>query len=74
MVEDVAKLRTYEESVANGFVQSTQTAFESTRTIMIAVVTGAVVLGIAMALWMAITISRGLSKASPPPRAWPPAT
>ncbi len=28
-----------------------------------AVVTGAVVLGIAMALWMAITISRGLSKA-----------
>ncbi len=63
VVEDVAKLRTYEESVANGFVQSTQTAFESTRTIMIAVVTGAVVLGIAMALWMAITISRGLSKA-----------
>ncbi|KIU26297.1 chemotaxis protein, partial [Methylobacterium radiotolerans] len=63
VVEDVAKLRAYEESVANGFVQSTQAAFESTRTIMIAVVTGAVVLGLAMALWIAISISRGLSKA-----------
>ncbi|SFV13682.1 methyl-accepting chemotaxis protein [Methylobacterium sp. 174MFSha1.1] len=63
LLDDVAKLRTYEESVAQGFVRDTQSAYESTRSILVAVVAGAVVLGLAMALWMAVSISRGLSKA-----------
>ncbi|MGX7708777.1 methyl-accepting chemotaxis protein [Methylobacterium sp. Gmos1] len=63
VVEDVTKLRGYEETVAQGYVRDTQSAYESTRTILVAVVAGAVALGIAMALWMAVSISRGLSKA-----------
>ncbi|MGF3027229.1 HAMP domain-containing methyl-accepting chemotaxis protein [Methylobacterium aquaticum] len=63
VVEEVTKLRAYEESVAQGFVRDTQTTYESTRTILIAVVTGAVVVGLAMAVWLALTIARGLSKA-----------
>ncbi|MGV7031298.1 HAMP domain-containing methyl-accepting chemotaxis protein [Methylobacterium symbioticum] len=63
VLEDVAQLRSYEESVAQGFVRDTQVAYESTRTVMIAVVVGAVILGTLMALWMALSISRGLSKA-----------
>ncbi|MET7243360.1 methyl-accepting chemotaxis protein, partial [Methylobacterium sp. EM32] len=63
VTEDVAKLRAYEEAVAQGFVRDTQSTYESTRSILVAVVSGAVVLGLAMALWMAVSISRGLSKA-----------
>ncbi|SFK66415.1 HAMP domain-containing methyl-accepting chemotaxis protein [Methylorubrum salsuginis] len=63
VVEQVGKLRGYEESVAQGFVHDTQESYESTRTILIAVVAGAVLLGLAMAVWMAVSISRGLSKA-----------
>ncbi|KMO27332.1 HAMP domain-containing methyl-accepting chemotaxis protein, partial [Methylobacterium aquaticum] len=63
VVEEVTKLRAYEESVAQGFVRDTQATYESTRTILIAVVTGAVVVGLAMAVWLALTIARGLSKA-----------
>ena len=63
VVEDVAKLRAYEEQVAQTFVRDTQVAYESTRTITIAVSAGAVLLGLVMASWIAITISRGLSKA-----------
>ncbi len=63
VVEQVGKLRGYEENVAQGFVHDTQESYESTRTILIAVVAGAVLLGLAMAVWMAVSISRGLSKA-----------
>ncbi|QRE73435.1 HAMP domain-containing methyl-accepting chemotaxis protein [Methylobacterium aquaticum] len=63
VVEEVGKLRGYEESVANGFVRETQSAYETTRTVLVAVVVGAVILGLAMALWLALSISRGLSKA-----------
>ncbi|TNC05790.1 methyl-accepting chemotaxis protein [Methylobacterium terricola] len=63
VLEEVGKLRGYEESVAQGFVQETQAAYQSIRTILLAVVVGAVILGLAMALWMAVTISRGLAKA-----------
>ncbi|SFH13697.1 HAMP domain-containing methyl-accepting chemotaxis protein, partial [Methylobacterium gossipiicola] len=63
VVEEVAKLRSYEEQVAQTFVHDTQGAYESTRTITITVAVSAVLLGIAMASWIAITISRGLSKA-----------
>ncbi|UHC19295.1 methyl-accepting chemotaxis protein [Methylobacterium currus] len=61
--DDAAKLRAYEESVAQGFVRDTQSAYESTRTILVAVVVGAVIVGLAMALWLALSIARGLSKA-----------
>ncbi len=63
VLEEVGKLRGYEESVANGFVRDTQSAYETTRTILVGVVIGAVLLGLAMALWLALSISRGLSKA-----------
>ncbi|NGM39055.1 HAMP domain-containing protein, partial [Methylobacterium sp. DB0501] len=63
VLEEVGKLRSYEENVAHGFVRDTQSAYETTRTILVAVVVGAVILGLAMALWMALAISRGLSKA-----------
>ncbi|KMO11550.1 HAMP domain-containing methyl-accepting chemotaxis protein, partial [Methylobacterium platani] len=63
VVEEVGKLRGYEESVAQGFVRETQSAYESTRTVLTAVVVGAVILGLAMALWLAVAISRGLAKA-----------
>ena len=63
VTEDVAKMRAFEESVAQGFVHDTQSAYESTRTILIAVVIGAVAIGLTMALWLAFSISRGLSKA-----------
>ncbi|MCJ2036208.1 methyl-accepting chemotaxis protein, partial [Methylobacterium sp. J-068] len=63
VVEDVAKLRAYEESVAQAFVRDTQSAYETTRMITIAVAAGAVLLGVVMASWIAVSISRGLSKA-----------
>ncbi|WP_342151987.1 methyl-accepting chemotaxis protein [Methylorubrum sp. SB2] len=63
VVEEVAKLRGYEETVAQGFVHETQESYQSVRTILIGVVVGAVLLGLAMALWMALSISRGLSRA-----------
>ncbi|MGE7419122.1 HAMP domain-containing methyl-accepting chemotaxis protein, partial [Methylobacterium tarhaniae] len=63
VIEEVGKLRTYEESIAQGFVHETQLAYGTTRTVLIAVVIGAVMLGIAMALWLAVTIARGMSKA-----------
>ncbi len=63
VIDEAGKLRGYEESVAQGFVRETQAAYESTRSLMLAVVAGAVVLGLAMAFWLAVTISRGLSKA-----------
>ncbi|MGY2052869.1 methyl-accepting chemotaxis protein, partial [Methylobacterium sp. JK268] len=63
VAEEVGKLRTYEESVAEGFVNDTQAAYESSRTIVVAVVAAAVVTGLAMALWIALSISRGLGRA-----------
>jgi methyl-accepting chemotaxis protein len=60
---EAGKLKAYEGTVAEGFVADTQHAYESTRTMMIAIVLGAIALGIAMATWMAISISKGLSRA-----------
>ena len=60
---ETAKLKAYEGTVAEGFVADTQRAYETTRTMMIALVLGAISLGIAMATWMAISISKGLSRA-----------
>jgi methyl-accepting chemotaxis protein len=60
---EASKLKVYETSVADGFVADTERAYESTRTMMIALVLGAIALGLAMAVWMAVSISKGLSRA-----------
>ena len=57
------KLRANEGAIADGYVADTQRAYETTRMLMIAVVLGAIALGIGMALWMALSISRGLGRA-----------
>jgi methyl-accepting chemotaxis protein len=63
VMAEAGKLKAYEGTIADGFVADTQHAFESTRTMMIALVVGAIALGIAMATWMALSISKGLSRA-----------
>ncbi|GGE25457.1 hypothetical protein GCM10011390_51120 [Aureimonas endophytica] len=47
---------------ARSYVASAQTAYESTRLTLIAIVIGAVLLGVAAALWMSISIARGLAR------------
>ena len=63
VLAEAAKLKAYEGTVAEGFVADTQRAYETTRTMMIALVLGAIALGIAMATWMALSISKGLTRA-----------
>jgi methyl-accepting chemotaxis protein len=63
VMAEAGKLKAYEGTVAESFVGDTQHAYESTRTMMIALVLGAIALGIAMATWMALSISKGLSRA-----------
>jgi methyl-accepting chemotaxis protein len=63
VMSEVGKLKDYEGAVADGFVSDTQRAYESARTMMIVIVFGAISLGIAMASWMALSISRGLARA-----------
>jgi methyl-accepting chemotaxis protein len=63
VMAEAGKLKASEGAVAEGFVADTQHSFESTRTMMIALVLGAIALGIIMAVWMAVSISRGLAKA-----------
>ena len=63
VMAEAGKLKAHEGTVAEGFVADTQHSFESTRTMLIALVLGAIALGIAMAVWMAVSISKGLSRA-----------
>ena len=63
VMAEAAKLKAYEGTIAEGFVSDTERAYESVRTMMIALVLGAIALGVAMALWMALSISKGLAKA-----------
>jgi methyl-accepting chemotaxis protein len=63
VMDEAGKLKAYETKVAEGFVGDTQQSYESTRMMMAALVLGAVTLGIGMALWIGISISRGLSRA-----------
>jgi methyl-accepting chemotaxis protein len=60
---EAVKLKTYEGTVADGYVADTQHAYENTRMMLIAMILGAIALGIAMATWMALSISKGLSRA-----------
>ncbi|SDO70294.1 methyl-accepting chemotaxis protein, partial [Methylobacterium phyllostachyos] len=63
LIEEVKKLRAYEEGVAQTYVRETQTAYETTRMMLIGVIAGAVAIGLAMAIWLSISISRGMQKA-----------
>jgi methyl-accepting chemotaxis protein len=63
LIDAVTKLRAYEEGVAQNYVRETQAAYETTRTQLVAVIAGAVAIGLAMALWLSISIARGLQKA-----------
>ncbi len=47
---------------AAAFTQDAQSAYESTRTMLLAIVVGAIAIGAAAAAWMAISISRGLNR------------
>ena len=58
---ELAKLKAHEGSVAEGFVASTQGAYEQTRLTMLALVAGAVAAGLALAFWIALSIARGLA-------------
>jgi methyl-accepting chemotaxis protein len=62
-VGEAEKLKMHEGAVADGFVAETQASYQSTRWLMIALILGAIGVGIAMAAWMALSISRGLSRA-----------
>ena len=61
--EEVAKLKTNEVAVADSFVADAQRSYESTRMTMIGLAIGAITLGLGMAAWIGLTISRGLHKA-----------
>ena len=61
LLGELTKLKDFEGKVANGFVSDTQSAFESARTMMVGIVAAAVLAGLAMAFWIALSISRGLS-------------
>jgi methyl-accepting chemotaxis protein len=63
VMAEVEKLKAYETSIANGFVSETQKSYESTRLLMIAIIAGAIAVGFGMAFWIAISISKGLSRA-----------
>ncbi|RYC32154.1 methyl-accepting chemotaxis protein, partial [Lichenibacterium minor] len=60
--DNLAKLKTYESEVAATFLSEAHASYASTRDILIGVVASAVLLGLAMAFWIALSISRGLSQ------------
>ncbi|MCJ2058238.1 methyl-accepting chemotaxis protein [Methylobacterium sp. J-048] len=63
VAEEAAKLRAHEESTAQTYVRDTQAAYESMRLMLISVIAGAVAIGFAMAVWLSLSISRGLQRA-----------
>ncbi|WP_062219934.1 HAMP domain-containing methyl-accepting chemotaxis protein [Aureimonas sp. D3] len=52
-----------EDQIASGFVQRANTAFTETKIFLIALIGGAVLIGLAVAAWLGLSISRGLSRA-----------
>jgi methyl-accepting chemotaxis protein len=62
-LSEAGKLKAHEGSVAESYVADTQRVFETTRTSLLLLALGAIGGGVAMALWMSISISRGLSRA-----------
>ncbi|KQT69247.1 methyl-accepting chemotaxis protein [Aureimonas sp. Leaf427] len=58
----INELNAEASALATSSVAESQTAYEATRMMLIAIVAGAVLIGIAAALWMSLSISRGLAK------------
>ncbi len=56
------QMKDFEGSVATSFLGETQSAYESTRMLLVGIVASAIAIGLAMAFWMAWSISRGLSR------------
>ena len=54
-------LKSYEGQVSDRFEADARSSYESTRAILIAVVGGAILAGLALALWIALSIARGLT-------------
>ncbi|SIR57979.1 methyl-accepting chemotaxis protein [Bosea sp. TND4EK4] len=60
---EVARLKASETEIASGFVKQTEAAYDSTRTLLLSLVAAALLVSVGMALWMALSISKGLSGA-----------
>ena len=60
---EIAKLKTFETETAASFVKQTEAAYDSTRNMLLGLVGAALVISVGMALWMALSISKGLSGA-----------
>ncbi|MCW6512970.1 HAMP domain-containing methyl-accepting chemotaxis protein [Lichenifustis flavocetrariae] len=63
LLAEVGKLAAYERHVADGFLSDAQSTYERTRMVLISVVAAAVLAGLVMAIWIALSISRGLGLA-----------
>ena len=63
MIAQAKELLAYETTVANRFATETREDYLSTRNMLIALVVGGLLLGAGAALWMSLTITRGLRKA-----------
>jgi methyl-accepting chemotaxis protein len=62
-LSEAGKLKAYEGDVAQSYVAETQRVFETTRISLLALALGAIASGVAMALWIALSISKGLGRA-----------
>ncbi|MFN3672155.1 MAG: MCP four helix bundle domain-containing protein, partial [Bosea sp. (in: a-proteobacteria)] len=63
LVAEVDAIQNREKQVAESYVKETESAYESTRAMLLGLVGAALVVSIGMALWMALSISKGLSGA-----------
>ncbi|WP_156421054.1 methyl-accepting chemotaxis protein, partial [Aureimonas sp. AU22] len=62
MLDQITVMIGDQKQIASELANDTQAAYESTRTMLIAIVLGAIAIGAAAAAWMSISISRGLSR------------
>jgi methyl-accepting chemotaxis protein len=60
---ELSKMQAFEKSVATGFVNDMQANYESTKNLLIGLIAGAFLIGLGMAIWIALSISKGLSAA-----------
>ena len=63
MNTEVEAIKAQETQIANTFVKETESAYESTRMMLLGLVAAALVISVGMALWMALSISKGLAGA-----------
>ena len=62
LVAELDKLKSYEGTIASGYLDETTANYNSTRLLLVCIVGAALVAGLGMATWMALTISRGLAR------------